>query len=138
MIWESSIHFGWLSWEVILGYMRRQTEKSRGESQKAVLYNSTYLCSCLSSYSHFFQRWTVFGTCKPDSGEGRYAFNFYDSSFTRFLYFETCQKYHFSNKTLAILLNNYMIDLKNSVHRTNLWFQVDFENKTKIQQINML
>lgn len=55
-----------------------------------------------------------------------------------FFVIETCQKYHFSNKTLAILLNNYMMDLKNSVHRTNLWFQVDFENKTKIQQINML
>lgn len=55
-----------------------------------------------------------------------------------FFVIETCQKYHFSNKTIAIVLNKYMMDLKNSVHRTNLWFQVDLENKNKIQQINML
>lgn len=55
-----------------------------------------------------------------------------------FFVIETCQQYHFSNKTIAILLNKYMMDLKNSVHRTNLWFQVDLENKNKIQQISML
>lgn len=55
-----------------------------------------------------------------------------------FFVIETCQKYHFSNKTIAILLNKYMMDLKNSVHRNNLRFQVDLENKNKIQQISMV
>lgn len=52
-----------------------------------------------------------------------------------FFVIETCQKYHFSNKTIAILLNKYMMDLKILFTEPTYGFRWILKIKTKYSKL---